>query len=75
MSFSDTFKKSTEPHVDTPAQAKARTEAAAEVKARAEAKTAKNTCRAASGRHEGPDDEVKHGAPRPARARASSVIE
>jgi hypothetical protein len=41
MSFSDTFKKKTEPHVDTPAQAKARADATAEVKAKADAKTAK----------------------------------
>jgi hypothetical protein len=41
MSFSDTFKKRTEPHVDTPAQAKARADATAEVKAKAEAKAAR----------------------------------
>jgi hypothetical protein len=41
MSFSDIFKKKTEPHVDTPAQAKARADAAAEVKGKADAKTAK----------------------------------
>lgn len=42
MSFSDIFKKNAEPHVDTPAQAKARADAAAEVKAKADAKAAKN---------------------------------
>ena len=41
MSFSDLFKKGTEPHVDTPAQAKARADAAATVKAKADAKSAK----------------------------------
>ena len=41
MGFSDTFKKRTEPHVDTPAQAKARSDAVAEVKAKADAKTAR----------------------------------
>ena len=41
MSFADAFKKKTEPHVDTPAQAKARADAAAEVKAKADAKTAR----------------------------------
>jgi len=41
MSFNDLFNKSTEPHVDTPAQAQARADAVAEVKAKADAKTAK----------------------------------
>jgi hypothetical protein len=41
MSFSDAFKKTPEPHVDTPAQAKARADAVADVKAKADAKTAK----------------------------------
>ncbi len=41
MSFSDTFKKKSEPHVDTPAQAKARADAVAEVKAKADAKIAR----------------------------------
>ena len=41
MGFSDAFKKRTEPHVDTPAQAKARAEAAADVKAKADAKIAR----------------------------------
>jgi hypothetical protein len=41
MGFADIYKKTTEPHVDTPAQAKARADAAAEVKAKADAKTAR----------------------------------
>ena len=41
MSFSDLFKKSTEPHVDAPAQAKARADAVASVKAKADAKSAR----------------------------------
>jgi hypothetical protein len=41
MGFADAFKKKTEPHVDTPAQAKARSDATADVKAKADAKTAK----------------------------------
>lgn len=46
MGFSDAFKKNTEPHVDTPAQAKARADAVADVKAKADAKIA----RAAAGK-------------------------
>ena len=42
MGFSDAFKKRTEPHVDTPAQAKARADATTEVKAKADAKTARD---------------------------------
>ena len=41
MGFADIYKKKPEPHVDTPAQAKARADAAAEVKAKADAKTAR----------------------------------
>jgi hypothetical protein len=41
MGFSDAFKKSTQPHVDSPAQAKARADATADVKAKADAKTAR----------------------------------
>ncbi len=42
MSFSDTFKKNPEKHVDTPAQAEARTAAAADVKSKTDAKTARD---------------------------------
>jgi hypothetical protein len=42
MSFKDLSKKSITPHVDTPAQAEARVQAAADVKTKADAKAAKN---------------------------------
>ena len=45
MSFSDLSKKRVEPHVDTPAPAEARTQAAARVKARADAKAARAAVR------------------------------
>lgn len=45
MGFSDAFKKRTEPHVDSPAQAKARAEAVATVKAKADARIARDAAR------------------------------
>jgi hypothetical protein len=41
MGYSDIFKQKPEAHVDTPAQAAARTAATADVKAKADAKAAK----------------------------------
>jgi len=41
MSFSDLSKKKVEPHVDTPAQAEARAQAAAHVKSKVDAKAAR----------------------------------
>ncbi len=58
MSFSDAFKKRTEPHVDTPAQAKARADAVAEVKAKAEAGAARAAAAKAGKKSE-------HAAPKP----------
>jgi hypothetical protein len=45
MSFNDLGNKAIEPHVDTPAQAEARAQAAVDLKAKADAKTAKNAAR------------------------------
>ena len=41
MGFKDLSSKNPQPHVDTPAQAEARSQAAADLKAKADAKTAK----------------------------------
>ncbi|MFL5260863.1 MAG: hypothetical protein ACJ79R_13485 [Anaeromyxobacteraceae bacterium] len=54
MGFADAFKKSTGPHVDSPAQAKARAEAAEEVKSKADAKVAKAAEKRAGKKAEAP---------------------
>lgn len=48
MSFKDLSNKKASPHVDTPAQAEARTQAAADLKAKADAKAAKAAAKRAS---------------------------
>jgi hypothetical protein len=63
MSFNDLGKKSTEPHVDTPAQAEARAQAAVDLKAKADAKTAKNAARREKSQAPAAGAKPTHGSP------------
>lgn len=52
MSFKDLSSKNVAPHVDTPAQAEARAQAAADLKTRVDAKAARAAARRAAKHHD-----------------------